>query len=300
MNWRIVGWTVLFVIAGLWLAYRAAFSPGGMGRAYVKAERIAPKSETDTRIRFTEAEPKHPDAVLSVPRTIGLWAAALCTLAILSFLYRDNPLYKLAESVFVGVTAAWAMVVGFYDGIVDKLLANLAPALVRGWALPDLERTKEPNLLYLIPLMLGIMLLWRLLPRGGWIARWPLAFVVGTFAGLKLVNFLDADFVSQIRSTIIPLIVMVNGRFDPWGSIRNIGLIIGVLSCLTYFFFSVEHKGLVGAVSRVGIWFLMVTFGASFAFTVMGRIALLAARVEFLLDDWLWLIDPTGKRPPGW
>jgi hypothetical protein len=29
----------------------------------------------------------------------------------------------------------------------------------------------------------------------------------------------------------------------------------------------------------------------------MGRIALLAARIEFLFDDWLWLIDPTNKRP---
>ena len=40
----------------------------------------------------------------------------------------------------------------------------------------------------------------------------------------------------------------------------------------------------------------MITFGASFGYTVMGRIALLAARIEFLLDDWLWLIDPTHRR----
>ena len=50
------------------------------------------------------------------------------------------------------------------------------------------------------------------------------------------------------------------------------------------------------AVSKIGIWFLMVTFGAAFGYTVMGRIALLAARLEFLFDDWLWLIDPTGRR----
>ena len=35
---------------------------------------------------------------------------------------------------------------------------------------------------------------------------------------------------------------------------------------------------------------------ASFGVTVMGRIALLAARFEFLFDDWLWLIDPSGKH----
>ena len=48
--------------------------------------------------------------------------------------------------------------------------------------------------------------------------------------------------------------------------------------------------------ARVGIWYLMITFGAAFGFTVMGRIALLAARVEFLFDDWLWLIDPNHLR----
>jgi hypothetical protein len=29
---------------------------------------------------------------------------------------------------------------------------------------------------------------------------------------------------------------------------------------------------------------------------LMGGIALLAARLEFLLDDWLWLIDPLQRR----
>jgi hypothetical protein len=73
-------------------------------------------------------------------------------------------------------------------------------------------------------------------------------------------------------------------------------LVVGVLSCLTYFFFSLEHKGAVGKVARVGIWFLMITFGAAFGMTVMGRITLLAARFEFLFDDWLWIIDPNKQR----
>ena len=51
-----------------------------------------------------------------------------------------------------------------------------------------------------------------------------------------------------------------------------------------------------GGSARVGVWVLMITFGASFAYTVMGRIALLAIRIEFLLDDWLWLIDPLRRR----
>lgn len=293
-------WTILFVAGGLFLLFRGAASPHGLGRAYVKQVRMKPDSETDLRMKFVNAtvkEARENRAQVSIARTIGLWLAAFFTLAIFSFLYRDNVFYKLAEAVFVGVTAAYYMVAGFWDGIVAKLLTNLAPDVIRGWSLPDLKPSQETNFLYVVPLVLGIMLLWRLAPRGAWIARWPLAFVVGTFAGIKLISFLDADFVGQIRSSIVPLVVTsATGSFDVWASLRNIGLVFGVLSCLTYFFFSVEHRGFVGRIARVGVWFLMITFGASFAFTVMGRIALLAARISFLFDDWLWLIDPAGKR----
>jgi hypothetical protein len=58
-------------------------------------------------------------------------------------------------------------------------------------------------------------------------------------------------------------------------------LLVGVLG-VVYFFFSIEHKGIVGKTARLGIWFLMITFGAAFGYTVMGRIALLAIRIEFL------------------
>jgi hypothetical protein len=89
---------------------------------------------------------------------------------------------------------------------------------------------------------------------------------------------------------------MEAGAFDPSQSLRNIIIVGGVLCCLVYFFFSFEHKGVVGQVARAGTWILMITFGAAFGYTVMGRIALLAIRVEFLLDDWLWLIDPIQRH----
>jgi hypothetical protein len=230
--------------------------------------------------------------------TLGLWIAAFFTLAIFSFLYKDNPFYKVAESVVVGVSAAYWMVVGFWEVIIPNLLGKIYPPSVTTWALPGLSGADlEWNPLYIFPLILGIMLVWRLAPRGAWIARWPLAFIIGTTAGIRLVGFIQADFLSQIRNTIIPVVVATDaGTFDFWDSLKNVIIIVGVLACLVYFFFSIEHKGIVGKTARVGIWFLMITFGAGFGYTVMGRIALLAIRIEFLFDDWLWLIDPTEKR----
>ncbi|MCA9286918.1 MAG: hypothetical protein KDA22_16970 [Phycisphaerales bacterium] len=239
-----------------------------------------------------KADPSRTDLRLSVPRTIGLWVAAFFTLAIFSFLYRDNPFYKIAEACVVGVSAAYWMVVGFWDVIMPNMMAKLSPDSVR-WAIPDV--TGEPEWAYTVPLVLSIMLLWRLSPKGAWIARWPLAFIIGTTAGLRLVAFLHTDFLAQIRNSILPLAVVdQTAGFQFWPSFNNIVLVGAVLACLVYFFFSFEHKGFVGGVARGGIWVLMITFGAGFGYTVMGRIALLAIRLEFLMDNWLWLIDPTN------
>jgi len=48
-------WTILFVAGGLCLVYRAAFSERGMGKSYVKAVRINPKSDTDQRLKYVAA-----------------------------------------------------------------------------------------------------------------------------------------------------------------------------------------------------------------------------------------------------
>jgi hypothetical protein len=296
---------ILLMLAGLAaLAGRAAFTTNGMGREYVRATPVAdgqwtqyePATYTDY-LRAMDANPNQTDYLLSMPRTIALWVAAFFTLAIFSFLYRDNPFYRVAEAVLVGVSAAYWMVVAFWEVLVPNLLGKISPETVQAWAMPGLSGPEAArNLWYLVPVVLGVMLLWRLAPKGAWIAHWPLAFIIGTTAGLRMIAFLHGDFLAQIRNTILPLVVMEAGAFDSSQSLRNIIIVGGVLCCLVYFFFSFEHKGVVGQVARAGTWILMITFGAAFGYTVMGRIALLAIRVEFLLDDWLWLIDPIQRH----
>ncbi|MCH8344659.1 MAG: hypothetical protein IH983_11795 [Planctomycetes bacterium] len=323
-------WLIVFLIGAVMLFGRAMFTEHGMARMYVEEsprefvdlgdedksdwvsmDEVPEDVEVsaipaDRRVSWTSQktsnygefvqQPAGGNIQFSLARSIGVWLAALFTLFVLSFLIKDNPLYKVAESVFVGISAAYWMVVAFWDQIVPNLIGKLSPTFVRNWAMPGLGEDARQELIYLIPLVLGMMLLWRLSPKGGWISRWPMAFFIGTFCGLRLIRFLQADFLTQIRNSIDPLYVTEGGVFDVWASLANIILLIGVLSCLVYFFFSFEHKGIVGRIAKLGIWFLMITFGAGFGYTVMGRIALLAIRLEFLFDDWLWLIDPTDKR----
>jgi len=300
--------TSLLILGALFLAGRIFLTEHGMGKAYVRAVEIKQKEvvtdvswtkyENATQRQYHESVDQDPDQTqfqFSLSRTIGIWVAAFFTLFIFSFLYRDNPFYKIAESVVVGVSAAYWMVVGFWTTIVPNLLGKLAPEWINSWAMPGLDTKAE--YIYLVPLIMGIMLIWRLAPKGGWISRWPLAFIIGTTAGIRLIGFIHADFLGQIRNTIMSLAVYSpETGFNVWDSIKNIIIVIGVLTTIVYFFFSIEHEGFVGQTAKVGIWFLMITFGAAFGYTVMGRIALLAIRMEFLMNDWLWLIDPSHTR----
>jgi hypothetical protein len=98
-----------------------------------------------------------------------------------------------------------------------------------------------------------------------------------------MVQKLHGEVLPQMASTIVPF-TMNNGWL---GLINSIILFAGVLSVLVYFFFSVEHKGAVGGVSKLGIYFLMLGFGAAFGYTVMGRISLLIGRFNFLIVRWI-------------
>jgi len=107
-------WTVILLLSGCYLLFRTA--SGDMGQAYVRAVDV--KSKVDGQKLWTKYVDAHPrmrneaDVSFSWPRTVGLWVAALLSLALFSFLYGDNVFYKLAESLFIGVSAAYWMVVG--------------------------------------------------------------------------------------------------------------------------------------------------------------------------------------------
>ncbi|MBN1425504.1 hypothetical protein JXA88_13200 [Candidatus Fermentibacteria bacterium] len=217
-----------------------------------------------------------------------LWIGGILTLMIFSFLYRDNPFYKFAEHLFVGVSAAYWMVQGVWGTLMPNLVAKVAPGMVQSF-MPE-AAGKNPEWHYLIAALFGVLLLTRLVPSIGWLSRWSLAFVVGYSAGTNFIRYLQSDFIAQIRSTMIPLVVQGQGGLDLGASFSHLVLIVGVFCGLVYFFFSKEHHGALGRVSRIGVWTLMVTFGASFGYTVMARISLLLGRLQALII-WLRLVS---------
>ena len=145
-------------------------------------------------------------------------------------------------------------------------------------------------MLYCIPLVLGILLLSRLNRRSRRFSVWPLAFIFGTTAGLRLVVYIETDILGQIRSTIMAVVMAGEPTLGPVSLLNACLLAASVACCLSWFYFTQNRNPVLGACRQMGLWILMVTFGAGFGFTVMGRIALLVGRVEFLLQNWLRLI----------
>lgn len=202
------------------------------------------------------------------PPEIGVWIAAFLTLACLSFLYKDNPFFRFAESLFAGVS------LGYYVGI--TLNQTLEPNLF------EPLRDFKTNWDLLVPGVLGVVLYMRYVPKVGWISRYALAIFVTYYIGVEFTRKIHGEVLPQLARTILPI-----SKPDQ-ASLVSLVFVIGVFSVLVYFFFSREQGGIMKRISRLGIWFLMISFGAAFGFTVMGRVALLIGRLNFLILDWIY------------
>lgn len=366
-------------------------------------------------------------AELSTIDLIGFWIGIFLTFCILSFLYKDNPIYKFAEHLFIGVSIGYVVTKQYYDTLRPKLIDNLA----------------EGNLWYLIGLVLAVLLLLKLFKRFSHLGRYSIAFVVGFYAGLQINGVAQADLGKQLEKAMESVVVdkvdvntapvdalqllpgfspiiankVIDQRIDKivaivaadyniapealssnndalrmacllardlaaasydhlaeaiegvdssqamarsyrarqaladdpalakrydklvaayredrpfvsldqldqlpglspmqmedltgargsfagldaqattrfgssetfwFGTFSKLLLLLGLLAGLVYFYFSIEQKGPVGKVSRFGIWVLMIGFGASFGYTVQGRISLAIGRVIDIVGD---------------
>jgi hypothetical protein len=264
---------------------------------------------------------------------VGAWLGIFLTMCILSFLYGDNPFYKLAEHLFVGVSIGYVVVVQVRNNFYVKFERGL------GWW-------------DIVPALLVALMFVKLASRRlAWLGRFPLAFVVALFAAQSITGLVGSDLGDQIKVASHSLLVdkidlntasasrlsqlpgvspeiaakivddRVGGAFgsiddalarlplsaseradvgeargpllgldaraavepgvtDWFGVASQVLLLVALLSALLYFYFSIAHQGAIGRVSRVGLWILMIGFGASFGWTVQGRIALAIARAQ--------------------
>jgi hypothetical protein len=197
----------------------------------------------------------------------GGWVAAGLTLFIFSFLYKDNPFYKFAEHLYVGISVGYGVILEIYNAIIPKWYDPLT----------------EGKLLVMIPAILGIFVVLRIFPKLAWLSRLSFAFLMGYGAGLAIPRVITSYLLRQVEGTVKPIVQMKEGAVDLTASgvfndFTVLLIFFGVLCVLIYFFFSVEHKGVLGGLSKLGIIFLMIWLGATYGSTVMGRLSLVCGR----------------------
>jgi len=159
------------------------------------------------------------------------WLAAFLTLAVFSFLYRDNPFYKFAEHLFVGVSAAYWMVLGFWSTLWPNAVVPLFPnaAIVVG-ATPPTQR----DWIILIPVILGLMMLLKMIPRYASWGNFTTAFIIGTTAGYSLVRYLRSDFIYQLGS-IIKSVIPGSASIGMLEAVNVMFILLATISALYYF-----------------------------------------------------------------
>ena len=203
-----------------------------------------------------------------------VWIAALLSLAIFSYLYKDNPVFRFAEHLFTGLSVGYYLVLYYNNYAIPYLITPLA----------------DHRWITLIPMALGMMYLFRFIPKLNYLILIPIAISLGFWNGMNIPLTIEADVLKQIQGTMVKT-AMFNNIWDPRnGLMVGLLILIGVVCTISYFYFSREHKGALKVSANIGIWFVMIGFGATFGFTVMARVSLLIARMQFLFTDWIHLI----------
>ncbi|MDY7041550.1 MAG: hypothetical protein SVX38_11870 [Chloroflexota bacterium] len=207
---------------------------------------------------------------------MGMIVAFVLTLLVFSYLLGDNPLFRLAQALFVGVGVGYGIVVVFHYVLLPRL-----SLMTTNW------------LLVVPPMVLGLLLWFKLQPSWSRVGNVSVAFILGTGAALAIGGALFGTLVPQVRATVLSL----NPADYPSVMGSNLALdagiiVVGTVCALLSFYFRAPAPGqrvsflggLVRFAGRLGRYFIMVAFGALFANVVMSRVSLLLGRIDFLVN----------------
>lgn len=205
---------------------------------------------------------------------IEVWVAAICTLGIYSFLYRENRFYRFFEHVFMGVAGGWGIVITWTEVLKPKWW----DPMTSGFRAMSGGQGDPWGALWVVALPLGSMWYFIYSRRYAWISRIIFGFFMGAAAGMSFRGFIGGQMPQLLSS------------FKPLNSLNNVVFAVTLVCVMLYFFFSFEQKNpVVRNGAAVGRWLLMIAFGAMFGNTVMARMSLFIERFQFLAFEWLRL-----------
>jgi hypothetical protein len=193
------------------------------------------------------------------------WVAVIATLAIFSFVIKENPMYRFFEYTVIGMSAAHSVVMT-WDNYTKPFWNNY---VLKG------------EYYLLIPGAIALLYYFRYAPgKLQWVYRYPLALIMGYEIGYAMAY--DPR----------PFMVQVRGTFENLASLNNWLYLLVFFAALTYFVFTFWNKSKGMNASRsFARYAMMAYFGVAFGNTVQGRFSLLLGRLLFLLQDWLHVVN---------
>lgn len=212
---------------------------------------------------------------MDVTEIVGLVVGFILTLFIFSFVLGDNPLYRFAVHLLVGVSAGYAAVI-----IIQNVLQPVVQRVIDNPADPS-------NTILFFPLLLALLLLLKLFPRVAWLGNSSMAILMAIGAAVGLVG--------AITGTLIPLVTSsYSGELEGLGG-GIAGLLVAILTICTllYFHFTGRFDADGGVVmpvwqkyaGLVGQVVITITLAALFAATLSTSLILLSNRVTFFIDE---------------
>ncbi len=201
---------------------------------------------------------------MNIVDLIGVWVGVFLTLMVLSFLYKENSFFRLTEYILVGLASGYAFAASL------RLFINQAlnPIFIDG------------NLTFIIPVALGALFYAQFTKKYSALYRLPLSLSIGYGLGVTIWSVFAEFFVQQIKATMLPLI-----NRSALLTLDNVVLVVGTILSLSYFILHREQKGVWGGLTKVGKYFILASLGAVFGSAVLGRMAVIIQRVQFLLGD---------------
>lgn len=201
---------------------------------------------------------------------LPIWVSVFFTLAIYSFLYGENPWYRLAEHIYAGVSVGYAVAFN---------LDYLRDQWVNRWSLEG-----GLMIIYVLCILIGILWYARFVKQYFHFYRWTLAIIVGTGIGMALRTVIFTQFLNQIIAQArIPLFV----AGDMVATISNILIAIMTPCVLLYFWFTggAREGGTMDYVRKIARYTIMAGFGSAYGYTVLTRYSLFIGRAQFLLGN---------------
>jgi hypothetical protein len=210
-------------------------------------------------------------------------AGVVISLALLSYLIADNPVYRVASHFFIGVSAGYVTLLAWYAVLQPLLFGPLGAGVTGG------KLAGNPRLLgiLLAGLVGGLLLLLKTVRVARPLGTWVLALMVGVGAAVAVGGALTGTLIPQTVAAMGSLLPLDQGGRWPALALEALFTLIGTLATLGFFYYGgraepgspVERPALVKPVAFVGQLFIGVAFGVMYAGALAASVAIFAQRL---------------------